>query len=1083
MAEQEHHQNQKRVLIIACGVLELDLSRLMKDKNRLKGLELEVEYLEGGLHDVPDQLRTKLQERIDEVSASGDYDRIVLGYGLCGRGTAGLYARNIPFVIPRVQDCIALFLGSDAVYRREFRKNPGTYYISGGWYEEQVQPQVFRPRVKRAEASQNEALRKESLEYFEERYGRKNAEMIYQFYNSWQKNYSRAGFIDTGAGDTQVYDAYARDMAEEFGWKFERLEGSLHLLEAMILSEKTTDEVLFVAPHHVTQYEPRRKGLIAVPVWKNTGKSNPDRTKRKNTDRSEAEITDAEASEAEDAVPDVSGREKTKTYWADASAQRKHQQKKQMKKQMKKPAEAEQEAEQNVEPATHKLGLGIDAGGTYTDAVIYNFSDGKVLSKGKGLTTKWDYTIGIEDAIAQLDAELLKKADVVSVSTTLATNAIVEGYGQKVGLLLMPSGIYDPEKIDSEPVQVIAGGMTISGAETESVNPEEVRKVSRRMAEKDGVKAFAVSGYAGSVNPRHELAVKEIIFKETGLHVCCGHELSDLLNFYVRANTAVLNSRIISLLETFLEKIEVSLSRFEISVPIMVVKGDGTLMSAEMAKYRPIETILSGPAASIAGARFLTGIPDALVVDVGGTTSDIGSLNNGFVEVCSEGARVGGWRTHVRALDMSTIGLGGDSEIVLKDQDLLIGPRRISPISWLGSKYDISTALEYAEKMTDYFAANTRPLEFFVQVGDAEGVDLQPGEAEILEALQQGPCSLAELSERIGSGHWMMVKTKRLEDAHILQRCGLTPTDLLHVRGEMDLWDRDSALRFAEIVFSGLTGQQESGLPAQESEISRRIFQEITRRLFEELMKKQLNVEGDFSSRGSGPIQARLIQQNTSADKNNGADRSNTAGSGGIHGIDRNGSGGNGSSSTHSGSSGPVTGRSRARTAEAAYARLMENLLNEGNDRIRLSADFLHPIIGLGAPVKFFLESYPEKLKAEIRIPEHADVANAVGAVTSFITVSKRIFIVPSEDGAFSILGVQDNPEFEDFDDADAYAMGILKEIIQGMARRAGTSETRVEIFKDDTISTTSKGDSVFLERVVTAKITGPPDLGFQNGK
>ncbi len=289
------------------------------------------------------------------------------------------------------------------------------------------------------------------------------------------------------------------------------------------------------------------------------------------------------------------------------------------------------------ETANLKIGLGIDAGGTYTDTVIYDLSKGKTICKSKALTTKWDFTLGIGEAMAGLDQEKLSQVEMVSLSTTLATNAIVEGEGQKVGMIIMPPyGRFEPEDIPYEPKAVISGQLEITGKEISPVDEKEVKGIVRRMVAKDEVKAFAVSGYAGAINPAHELKVKRIIREETGLFVTCGHELSDILNFKTRAHTAMLNARIIPKLAKLLLDLEKVLEKLGIFAPIVVVKGDGTLMSAEMAKERPVETILSGPAASVAGARHLTGLKSALVVDMGGTTTDTAALADGMVSVCAD---------------------------------------------------------------------------------------------------------------------------------------------------------------------------------------------------------------------------------------------------------------------------------------------------------------------------------------------------------------------------------------------------------------------------------------------------------------
>ena len=335
-----------------------------------------------------------------------------------------------------------------------------------------------------------------------------------------------------------------------------------------------------------------------------------------------------------------------------------------------------------------KSDSGIDAGGTYTDTVIYDLDQRQTLCKRKALTTKWDFTIGIGEALAGLDQHLLQQVELVALSTTLATNAIVEGDGQRVGMILMPPyGNLGKEEIAYEPKALVHGQLEINGTEIEPVDESEIRNVVQHMVRENKVKAFAVSGYAGAINPEHELKVKEIIREETGLVVTCGHELSSILNFKTRAYTAMLNARIIPNLTALIRDLEKTIQKLGLVAPIVVVKGDGTLMSARLAKERPVETILSGPAASVAGARHLTGLDDAIVVDMGGTTTDTAILAGGSVKICETGSDVGGQRTHVKALDIRTAGLGGDSLITWKEGHFSIGPRRVAPIAWLGSMY------------------------------------------------------------------------------------------------------------------------------------------------------------------------------------------------------------------------------------------------------------------------------------------------------------------------------------------------------------------------------------------------------------
>ena len=125
-----------RVHGVACGVLAIDIKTLAEKL----GTSITTDFLEGGLHSTPGELRRRLQASIDRASTAGACDKIAVGYGICGRGSVGIHARNIPLAIPKAHDCIALFLGSDSAYRREFSRFPGTYYISPGGFEEKVQP-------------------------------------------------------------------------------------------------------------------------------------------------------------------------------------------------------------------------------------------------------------------------------------------------------------------------------------------------------------------------------------------------------------------------------------------------------------------------------------------------------------------------------------------------------------------------------------------------------------------------------------------------------------------------------------------------------------------------------------------------------------------------------------------------------------------------------------------------------------------------------------------------------------------------------------------------------------------------------
>ena len=199
------------------------------------------------------------------------------------------------------------------------------------------------------------------------------------------------------------------------------------------------------------------------------------------------------------------------------------------------------------------------------------------------------------------------------------------------------------------------------------------------------VSAFAVAGQFAVRNPEHELAAARLIAERTGRPVSASHQLSAKLGGPKRALTALLNARLIGMIDGLITRAETQMQQMGITAPMMVVRGDGALVSAAQARAAPIETILSGPAASIVGARWLTGATHALVSDIGGTTTDVAVLRDGQPGLDPQGARVGPYRTMVEAVAMRTTGLGGDSEVHFLSEGLAggvhLGPRRVIPIS------------------------------------------------------------------------------------------------------------------------------------------------------------------------------------------------------------------------------------------------------------------------------------------------------------------------------------------------------------------------------------------------------------------
>jgi len=223
--------------------------------------------------------------------------------------------------------------------------------------------------------------------------------------------------------------------------------------------------------------------------------------------------------------------------------------------------------------------IGLDTGGTYTDGVVYDPSAG-VLATGKSLTTKHDLSLGLGDALDQVLPAAAKGVGLVCISTTLATNAVVEGHGSPVGLLLTG---FDEKAltrgglgrvVGNDPVAFIRGGHNVWGEEKDPLDVEAASVAIDEMA--PSVCGFAVGGMFAVRNPTHEQALRDLAIERTGKPVTCGHELSSKLDAPKRALTTVLNARLIPQLQHLIEAVQGIMKDRGIDAPLMVVKGDGS---------------------------------------------------------------------------------------------------------------------------------------------------------------------------------------------------------------------------------------------------------------------------------------------------------------------------------------------------------------------------------------------------------------------------------------------------------------------------------------------------------------------------
>ncbi len=502
--------------------------------------------------------------------------------------------------------------------------------------------------------------------------------------------------------------------------------------------------------------------------------------------------------------------------------------------------------------------LGIDAGGTYTDSILLRNSDGKVAGSNKALTTYPDLLEGITNSIDGLDQEKLKLVTMVSVSTTLATNTILEKTGYPVGLVLV--GNYEiPADSEIENCIMVQGGHNSYGDEVADLDISTVESFVMRL--KGRVSAFAVSSYFSVRNPEHELRVKALIQELTGLPVVCGHELAQSLGAYERGVTAYLNAQLLPVAEGFLKTVVGEIERRGLESRIAMLRCDGSVVSMHEAMKKPIESVFSGPAASLLGASYLSENETCAVIDVGGTSTDVSLIHKGLPYLSETGAVVGGWQTKVRALRMETSAMGGDSHIWVQGSRTNIGPRRVIPLCRAAVLYPSFMNTLKKRWIPDRLKMNEhiQATKFFVRTKQI-AVDLNREEKELLALIGNEPLSLKDV-------YWdkNILPSKKVMDSliqkRLVQAIGFTPTDALHVLGEYAEWNSEASEIGATLLANFIgTGKQEFCINVKQL-FAKNMARDLLAFLMEGVDRNEIEkmLEGNFFSRFKVDIPVVLL--------------------------------------------------------------------------------------------------------------------------------------------------------------------------------------------------------------------------------
>jgi N-methylhydantoinase A/oxoprolinase/acetone carboxylase beta subunit len=664
--------------------------------------------------------------------------------------------------------------------------------------------------------------------------------------------------------------------------------------------------------------------------------------------------------------------------------------------------------------------LGIDTGGTYTDAVLLD-QDKRVVAAAKSLTTRFDLAVGISASLDRLPKDQLAQVVLVSLSTTLTTNSVVEGKGSPICVLLAG---YDASQIKSsgliellgaEAIVALPGGHDAGGQPLTALDEAASKAAILRHAPR--VSAFAISASFAVRNPAHEQQLRAWVEALCDKPVTCGHELASSLGAPRRALTVALNARMISHIKVLIESVQQTLAVHRVSAPLMMVKGDGTLVNVASALQRPVGTVLSGPAASLLGACALSGLSDAIVADMGGTTTDIAIVRGGQPALSSDGAMIGDWRPMIEAVKVYAIGLGGDSEIrILGGHGLAIGPRRVLPLSLLAHEHPKVLAVLERQQTESPHASQIRFVQR-LQGHDAMIDRLPDDELRAWAHLAQGPLDMehCNIHDRV-----MSRALARLERKGLAIYSGFTPSDAAHVLGMSNHWSHDAAVFGARIWARQMRHLYGLGTWTLGDAVapSRQVVDLVKATISQKLIEAGLNDAGHMNEANAGRVAALLTQLALSQGQ------------------------------------GVVGG------ASALF-------------KLQFAPDL--PLVAVGAPAASYYPEVARGLGIELVLPPFGEVANAVGSV--FGRVSQRVHMTVTQPvrGVYRVFTPDGPRDFAALDAALSLARDLAAAEAHVRALQAGASHVDVRFAQSDNSVSNDIDGHMFFEAIVTAIASGPP--------
>lgn len=661
-----------------------------------------------------------------------------------------------------------------------------------------------------------------------------------------------------------------------------------------------------------------------------------------------------------------------------------------------------------------KIGIGIDTGGTYTDAVIYDFESREILGTAKSLTTKNELSIGILGAIDGLPSDLTRRAELISLSTTLATNACVEEKGGRAKLIFFGG---DRKVIDefggkyglpsSKDIYIQESFTKFSGGTDREPDWKLFEsELERGFENLDGVGIIEMNAMRnGAVN---EKKAKKIFESKYDIPVVCGHELFSELNSLQRGSSTLLNAGLFPVIREFLIAVKKALAIRGIHAALVIVRSDGSLMSEEFASLRPVETLLSGPAASAIGGTQLTDNPNSIIVDMGGTTTDIALVKNGVPVTVIDGVFIGKWKTFVDGLYVKTFGLGGDSAIRYDGNRLYLEDYRITPLCIAAQKYpsiiENLKALEI-KKHTHFL------YEHYMLMKDiSEDTGYTDAEKAFCSALKEKPLILAEAAGAAGKDIYTLQVNRLIKDG-VVQICGLTPTDIMHIKGDFSRYCSEASFLGAEFAAYNLDLSVQEFCGAVYDEVKRKMYLNIVKAMLE-------NKYPDYMKNGINKEIERFINQ----------------------------------------------------SYEAAKTGKRDSLFT-----MKFCTDY--SLVGIGAPIPIFLEDVAKMLGTRAVIPKHFEVANALGAIIGSISASYSVEIKPNirpeNTTDYTVFGNSGSTNFEKLEDAVAFAVSAAEEGAKAEAMKRG-AKGKITVTSDiQGNEAKARSCTIYLGTTVTAHAVG----------